>query len=24
VFHEHGRSSEISCCRVATKGYQLS
>lgn len=24
VFQEHGRSSEISCCRVATKGYQLA
>ena len=24
VFRSHGRSSEIACCRVATKGYQLS
>jgi homoserine kinase len=24
VFHSHGRSSEIACCRVAMKGYQLS
>jgi len=23
VFQSHGRSSEISCCRVATKGYQI-
>ena len=24
VFRSHGRSSEIACCRVAAKGYQLS
>jgi homoserine kinase len=24
IFRSHGRSSEIACCRVATKGYQLS
>jgi homoserine kinase len=24
VFRSHGRSSEIACCRVAVKGYQLS
>jgi homoserine kinase len=24
VFRSHGRSSEIACCRVAPKGYQLS
>ncbi|HEY1755606.1 MAG TPA: homoserine kinase [Bryobacteraceae bacterium] len=24
VFRAHGRASEIACCRVATKGYQLS
>jgi homoserine kinase len=24
VFRSHGRSSEIACCRVASKGYQLS
>jgi homoserine kinase len=24
VFRSHGRSSEIACCRVAAKGYQIS
>lgn len=23
IFRKHGRESEITCCRVATKGYQL-